>query len=648
MPKKISALDMASQIDFNADADEVNDLFNTEEKVEIVEKKVETVTTEIVEETPHTKEKKPWSPDKSLVGDMPELQPHQVTYEKSEMIEESHELINGTDEEAVDMIANTKDDLLRSQYNIDFAKKRWGWDKLAIPEGEYKARIMTAAYDPDVNSAQSGLDEIFKEIEDMFPEFILSRIDNKPPVPDIKDIPKEQIQQPVQEQLTENIEKQENKKEVRPNIHEPSPRVEQQTKTDVESLAPIATPADTVNVVIDKSQSNDVTWTEEDIKKLQKARTVKLNIVEQDNLNFSEIEDIDSNAVNKVMSQYIRNTNDITAPLPASRYRATFRGLSYPEVLDLNNSNEINSLDSERLKWSLVFDHMYNMSIGEWQEYDYYIDDKGNEVKIEHDNLPVGVDRSDVLHHTKFDDFLMKTSFTDIEYLIWKILCATSMDKELLSVKCNQILDNGQRCGNSYDWIYSPNELLVIDDVDKQVLSEMKITTDASTEKEIMDNFMSSPVMSDSLVELPHSKFKLIFGHISGYDYLSHIYSEMKEFDESIINPDDPSTISKSLTFVMLSVVKGILLPKEGGGYYRVKGSDNITKILHQLDEVDWQVAYKLLSMMTDPYKFKYQLRGMICPKCHHKSNVTIENMTDLLFLAVQSLASVEIEITRR
>ena len=640
MPKKFSVLDMAQQAQFEENKEELDELFNNKEEVKVVEE----VKAEIVESTPATqKEKKPWAPDKKLLEDLPEMtKDRRAIYKKEEMIEESFELKNGTEEEAKSMAANAKNEMERSRVNIEYAKQRWGWGHTAIPKGEWEARILIAAQDPDFNSAQQGIDELFDLIEKEHPEFITTRINNENPVQ--QNTNPQQVNQPVQQQpQQEEIEV--HNKPVGPNTHEPSPRDNAPVNYN-QNIVDIVPPEDKVNVVIDKSQSKDVSWTEEEIKKLQKARTVELNIREEDNLNFADIEDIDSDGVSKVISQYVRKTNDIDAPLPASRYRATFKGLSYPEILDLNNSNRINSLDAEKLKWSIVFDHMSNMSIGDWEEYDYYLDEKGNEVRIVHDNVPKNIGRNHIRTHTKFDDFLKKTSFIDIEYLIWKVLCATSMENELLSVTCNS-MKNGVKCGNSYDWIYSPNDLLLVDEIDPQVLEEMKITTDASTQEDIMKNFMGSPVMSDSTVELPHSHFRLIFGHISGYDFLTNIFGEMQQFNEENIDPDDPRTATNVMTFTMLSVIKGILVEKQGGGYYRIKKSKDITDILHTLDEVDWQVAYKIFTMMTDPYQLKYELRDMVCPKCHHKSNVSINNMSDLLFLTIQSLASVEIELTR-
>ena len=105
-----------------------------------------------------------------------------------------------------------------------------------------------------------------------------------------------------------------------------------------------------------------------------------------------------------ILSQYTRKVNDIVGALPASKYRATFTGLSYTNILDLAHSQELSNIDGEKKRWSIAYEHIKNPSIGP------FID---------------------------FEDFLKKTSFLDIDFILWKILCATTMEKEIISIDCH-------------------------------------------------------------------------------------------------------------------------------------------------------------------------------------------------------------------
>ena len=107
----------------------------------------------------------------------------------------------------------------------------------------------------------------------------------------------------------------------------------------------------------------------------KKSRTVELNIVEGKDLEMSSIENISSkSAIDLALAPYIRKSNDIVAALPASKYRASFTGLSYVDMIDLSNSQELNTIDGEKKKWTIAYQHIKNPSIGPWKEYRYYID----------------------------------------------------------------------------------------------------------------------------------------------------------------------------------------------------------------------------------------------------------------------------------
>lgn len=624
--KEFSVLDMAQDM---ADTEDLNiaEFFrknpvsgNIKKEMEQQASHVQEVEEEEVKEV--SQKRKPWTPPEEVMEELPELKHEAVTFTKAELQTEDGTLRNIADDNAKQSARDAMDELRRKQSAIEDAKLRHGIKHFQIPEGPWHVRIHNAAIDVDYRKAQSNLDEIFNEIKRDYPEFIYEWLPGYGPKPESSDIRSE-----MADNMIELPEMSDNSQEDSVDI-----------PTDIDN--------DKVEVKIDKTNVSQISWTQEEMEKIRKARTVELNIIEGDDLVFSEIEDVSSSAMDEVLSQYTRKTNDVEAPLPASRYRATFIGLSYPEVLDLNNSNELNSLDGERAKWTIAYNHIRNQSIGPWQEYKWYIDkDTKKKIKIGFsDPPPKGYTVSDMHVVTKFDDFLMKTSWIDLEFILWKILCATAMDKEIITVECHANV-GGKRCNHSYDWVYSPNELLDISTVNPAVLEEMKTTTEAMGE-EIMKNYYAALLHGRSAVQLPHNKFQLLAGHISAYEYLDHVYSDVRRIDD--IAEDDPNRVTSTLHYTTLSCIKGFLLPKkDGSGWYRITGSDNIVRILHDLDEVDWQAATEVVRMMMEPYQFKFSIKKLQCPKCGNKSELVIRSIQRLLFIVARSLSTVQIELKR-
>lgn len=627
-----NVMDMAQEM-ANDDNAEIKDLFAKQPKSE------DTVTTASISDNPVESDvnggkKKPWSPDASLLDGMSEFSQGPLTYDKEELSgKENEDLKNIADDNAIQESREAMDELGRKNANIESAKKRHGIVKLQVPPGQFQASILAAAGDTNYKRAQAGIDEILNEIKEKFPEFILEWADDA-----------------KSNSLNNGVDTPDFHKNTAPNIQEiPEGAIPVNVDAD-KIVSEVKTSPNPDNgdlkIIIDKSQLPEVSWSQDEVDKIKKSRTVELNIIETKSIEYSQIEDVEENAVDAILAPYHRKSNDVVAVLPASKYRATVSGLSYTEVIDLSNSQEMNNLDGEKKKWSICFNHIHNQSIGPWEEYQWYNDPITKQrIKLPFTaSIPPGIDPNIVHEVTKFQDFLQKTSFMDLEFILWKVLCATTMDKEIISIDCHAI-KNGNECGKSYDWIYSPSDLLMIDSISKAVLDEMAQTGNASTKEDIIATYESSMLRTNNTVKLPSSGFSVVFGHISAYDYLTSIYAEIKAIEEAEEN--DPTLASRGMIFTTLTVIRSFLIPQEDGKYKKIKGTKALNKVVNMLDEIDWQTISELVRIMVEPYQFKFALRDIVCPQCNNRSIIQIENMTRLLFIVARSLSSVQVVLKR-
>ncbi|MCM1218429.1 MAG: hypothetical protein NC548_28410 [Lachnospiraceae bacterium] len=606
---------------------------NVKAEAEAEEKAAEETTPNPTSAPP--KKKDGWMPDASLLEGMEEFNQGPVVYDKKDLEMKDEDLKNIADDNAKQAALETMDELHRTAANIEYAKARHHIKKFQIPPGQYHATITAAAGDTNYQRAQKAIDEIFEEIKKTYPEFILEWEDGYEPTEE-----NSSNTGVTEDHLAGN-------KII--NLPNAEPAKSDETQDSEEDVVTPPVDGEDVQVVINKQDLPQIGWTQEEMDKIRRSRTVELNIVESKNLEFGEIEEISGNLVDKVLEPYQYKTNDVVAALPASHYRATFTGLSYPEVTDLSNSEKMNNIDGEWKKWSIAFNHIKNPSIGPWEEYAWYIHPETKQkVKIGYAENPpaeLGIPVEQIHRVSKFDDFLMKTSYIDLEFILWKILCATAMDKEIVSVQCKAI-KNGKECGHSYDWVYSPRELLVMESIDPAVLEEMKKTAEVQSKQDILDNYNTSPVCSQDTAKLASSGFHVIIGHASGYDYLNDIYPTVEALDEE--DAHDPSIITVGMAYSTLIAIKGILIPKaDGSGWYKVVGTEAIANVLRGMDSVDWMTIGELVKLMTNPYQFEYSLRNLVCPKCKTRSNIRIPNLERLLFTVAQSLESVQVKLTR-
>lgn len=625
---KFDVHDMAREIQ-NASAEDLGDLFSKPETTPAE-------PTQTIEPVRKTSKKQPWTPDAETLASLPEMTAGPVTYAKSEIKGDEEEgLKNISDDNAIKASVETSSDLDRKYQNIEAAKKRNGIKYLHIPEGEYQVMILAAAGDTNYDRSQKAIDEIFAEIAKVYPEMIEY----------------EKKEEAVPTNTAQNVAVDNGETTASEDNNELPVSVKENEEKTEHVQSTISTlpddDEDEIKVVINKSQLPEVSWSEDEIDKIRKSRKVQLDIVEEKNLNYSQIEDVEENAVDAILAPYTRRMNDIVAALPASKYRCTFTGLSYPEVIDLSNSQELNNIDGEKKKWSIAYNHIKNQSIGPWEEYKYYIDPiTKKKIKMNVlDIIPAHVNPDSIIFVSKFEDFLMKTSFIDLDFILWKILCATAMPEEIISIDCHAISEKtGKECGHSYDWVYRPADLLIPESINAAVLDDMEKASIASSQDEIEEVYKSSMLNTQNVATLTTSGFKVVFGHISAYEYLSEVYGAIEALKDE---EDEIAVASRSLNYTTMTVIKAFLIPQENGKYARIKGVNNLMKVIDQLDEIDWQTLSELVRIMLEPYQFRYALRDIVCPKCKNRSMIPIQNMERLLFIVARSLSSVSVELKK-
>ena len=231
----------------------------------------EPVQDDIIEEEIEkpAKKERDWNPDESVLDDLPELkQKAGAVYDKSELTTSDGSLQNIADEMAKKDAVQAMDDLSRKEFNIEEAKKRRGYIKLQIPPGELQTRILIVALDNNFDKAQKKLDEIFDEVENTYPEFILERSQKEvKEETKIIDVPKQPEVEEVKQTTPEPV--QDHRKE------EAIPEIKKEDIVEENKVEFTDT-----KVIIDKTNIPDISWSEEDIKKIKKSRTIELNIVE--------------------------------------------------------------------------------------------------------------------------------------------------------------------------------------------------------------------------------------------------------------------------------------------------------------------------------------------------------------------------------
>ena len=576
-----------------------------------------------------------WTPDEEDTKSLAELNRSSlgIMVDKDKYTEkEDTTLRDVAEDHAIEDGAAAVDDLMIKTQAIEASKKRLHIVKLAIEDPAEHAAILAIASDTNIQRRDEQLDARIKAYVEKFPSAVLEW--ESWYGPNVK-VVKNDLEPVEPTSVTEVIPAQPTVDEA--HTKEEDMEIISKATQNLEKI-PDAVIDKTV-VRVNKEDVPHIFWDQEDVDKIKKSRKVELDIIETTPLEYNEVVELDENAIDGVLSQYTRKMNDVSSPLPASKYRATFTGLSYPEILDLSQSQELNTVDGLKKKWTIAFNHTKNPSIGQFKPFRYYIDPSTK--KKVHLNAGEPVPEGAKLEYgDAFDDFLKKTSFLDLDFILWKILCATTMENEVISINCHA-RHNGEECKKEYDWVYSTKNLLDMDKISPAVLEEMNKTATVSSQQEIEANYKDSFLASSSVIKLPHCGFRIMCGHKDAYEHINTIFGKVLEITEA----QNPAA-SDALTVTMLSVVKAVLVPYNGS-YAKITSVDGIMKVLKQLDEVDYQTVGEMMRVILEPYQFTYNLRDIVCPKCGNVSNIPIQDMSRMLFIVAQSLMSVQVVLKK-
>jgi hypothetical protein len=472
------------------------------------------------------------------------------------------------------------------QEKIENAKKALGIKHLAIP-AQFNHEVITIASDPSPGSIDQLIAKL-KDLTEQFPHSVVERYG------EVKEAPKED--QDTEPKVPDNV------------VEYPveDGPAKKRNRTDLASINPNDDPE--ITVLIDKTKVPELAFDQEDIDKIKAARSVKVQMVQEFSTKFTIVDDDNIKPLDKILSPRDTRVGQFPLTLPASHYRATMTGLSYPEVMDLSYSMNLNRYDAELQKWTIAYRHIKNASIGEFMD---------------------------------FNDFMDKTSYIDLNILLWGVICATTFDGEVVPIDCRV-----RGCGKTYQHIYVPSELVDWDLMAEETLDEIQQSAGAETMDNIIAHYNTSCLKQKRYVTLPTSNFVVCVGHPSANKYLKDLQARVIQLRET--GGQNIKIMSESVALAAATIVDHILIPKEdGSGYAKISKVANIDEIVKNLKEIDSKTMIRLMEDIVSPYDVPFSIKNVICPNCGNKSDIMIGEMSSLLFTVARSLWSGTVELVR-
>lgn len=360
-----------------------------------------------------------------------------------------------------------------------------------------------------------------------------------------------------------------------------------------------------VTVNVDESVTANLSYTNQVdivVKEVSKDEILKANIIENSNIEG-------------IIQKYDSGINDVPLTLPLSGYRCVVRSINWFDFIKLAAPSSNSPVDNELKKWSVIYDHIKNVSIGDFKD---------------------------------LEDFMRKTKYQDRELLMWGLLVATSDDEETIEVRCAN-----PRCGKPIRVTYNPRTIHSIDE--SKIPKWWTAAKDAAPGDEAVKVWETASSRRVCYT-LPVTGIIVEINEPSAYEFVTEklplVESLYKRYrpDETMadFNQDDPSMMEFEYLSANAMYITAMTIVRDGKQYrFTDWGSieEIITKSLDSRDSATLLKVIEEARSRISPVSFK--IKNITCDACkQHVDEIPVNDIgRTLLFQVSQRLSNTQINL---
>ena len=399
---------------------------------------------------------------------------------------------------------------------------------------------------------------------------------------------------------------------VESDVDESSQETDDDTDTEPEEEKP---ENPTINITVEKNTPVSINVDKSIIAETEKTREVNVYVKEVSNKELLKSTVIENSQIDGIITEYDSGINDVPITLPLSGYRCVMKAINWFDFIRLTAPTSKNSSDNELKKWSVIYKHMKNVSIGDFKD---------------------------------FDDFLHKTKFQDKELLMWAILVATGDEEETLSITCAN-----KKCKNLIELKYHPRNIVHLDE--ELIPSHYQKTHDVAIGPDAIKHFDEVNGRLTRYV-LPDTKIIVEVNEPSAHEFITvklplmqSLYERYKPGqDMSAANFEDPEMVEFDYLSANALFISAMVIVKDGKEY-RYTNWDDIEKIITtSLSADDSGVLLKIIEKVrSNVSPVSFYIEDVTCPVCkNHVDKIPVTDIGNtLLFQVSRRLANTPLNL---
>lgn len=400
-------------------------------------------------------------------------------------------------------------------------------------------------------------------------------------------------------------------------IKNPHPESTEEKKEEksVETV-PATDPSTVININVESGTPVNVNVDGDVVKEMTNTKTIEVFVNEVTEKELKSATIIENSQLENIITEYDSGINDVPVTLPASAYRCVMKSIAWFDFIRLIAPTSGARADDELRKWSVLFKHLKNPSIGKFKD---------------------------------FEDFMKHTKYQDRELLMWALLVATADEEETLALTCAN-----PKCKAKISLKYRPREIVHLDE--EHIPKYYKQTHDVPYGDEAI-KLHNDSAYRVKRYKLPDTGIIVDITEPSAYDFINNKLALLEELyeryvpdgDISELNPNDPAMAEFDYLSSHALYITAMSVPKDGKEYRYTNWDDIENIITESLSTDDSAILLKVIQESranTSPVSFR--IKDINCPACRrHEDHINITDIGNtLLFQVSRRLDNTKIKLT--
>jgi hypothetical protein len=373
--------------------------------------------------------------------------------------------------------------------------------------------------------------------------------------------------------------------------------------------------APTINITVENGTPVTVNVDESIVAETTRSREINVHVREVSEYDLHASTIIENSQQEGIIGVYDSGSHDVPITLPLSGYRCVMRPINWFDFIQLTAPTSQNQSDNELKKWSVIYKHMKNPSIGDFEN---------------------------------FEDFLKKTKYQDREILMWAILVATADEEEHIDLKCQN-----KKCGRSIPVTYYPREIIHLDS--EHIPSYYTKTHDVAVGEEALRHWKDINCRRKRY-KLPNTGIIAEINDPTAYEFITKklplvqkLYERYRsEGSLADLDTNDPTLAEFDYISAHALLISAMTIVKDNKEY-RYTNWDDIEKIITEsLDTADSGILLKVIQQSrTNVSPASFYLSDIECPACHRlEKKVVISDIANtLLFQISRRLENTQVNL---